>query len=221
MGLTRNQVKLMAILLMLVDHIGLLLLNNNFLFRAVGRLSFPLFVFLLMDGFFCTRSVPRYARRLLLFWLISIVPYSLAMRGVLFMPEQNIFATLYLDLALFCVLDNENISAYAKFALALLIASTAEVIHTDYGWYGIAMAIVMFNFRKYGQAEAISDILPLTLLRSFGQGSMISVFACFAVAILPPDSEFRASERPGKALSLTMYLFYPVHLLFLASLTIF
>ena len=59
MPCTRNQFKLAAILLMLIDHIGLFLLNNNILFRTVGRLAFPMFVYLLADGYHRTKDFEK------------------------------------------------------------------------------------------------------------------------------------------------------------------
>lgn len=95
MPCTRNQFKLAAILLMLIDHIGLFLLNNNILFRTVGRLAFPMFVYLLADGYHRTKDLKRYLFRTMSLFLISYFPYSLAMSGGAFLH-----ATKYLRISL-------------------------------------------------------------------------------------------------------------------------
>lgn len=84
MSCSRNLFKMMAILFMLVDHIGLFLLNNNILFRVVGRLAFPMFAYLLADGFKRTKNVRSYLVRLAILYFISYIPHSLAMSGTLF-----------------------------------------------------------------------------------------------------------------------------------------
>ena len=50
-GITSNQLKLLACIFMLCDHVGFVLMNNNWIMRAVGRLAFPIFVFLLVEGY--------------------------------------------------------------------------------------------------------------------------------------------------------------------------
>lgn len=76
--------KIIAIITMLIDHIGAVFLANGrhpelyFLFRAIGRIAFPIFVFLIVEGFHHTRDVKKYLKRLGAFALISEIPFDLA-----------------------------------------------------------------------------------------------------------------------------------------------
>ena len=58
-GITSNQLKLLACIFMLCDHVGLVLMNNNWIMRAVGRLAFPIFAFLLVEGYRHMKSGSR------------------------------------------------------------------------------------------------------------------------------------------------------------------
>ena len=94
-GITSNQLKLLACIFMLCDHVGFVLMNNNWIMRAVGRLAFPIFAFLLVEGYRHTSDIRKYFIRLFLFALISEVPFDLVTTGRLFdMQKQNIFFTL-------------------------------------------------------------------------------------------------------------------------------
>lgn len=118
-GITSAHLKNIAIITMLIDHIGAALLeplyyslppdsamavmvnNIDSALRSIGRLSFPLFIFLLVEGFFFTRSRRKYLIRLSLFALISEFPFDLAFHeGSIYLDRgQNVFFTLALGFA--------------------------------------------------------------------------------------------------------------------------
>ena len=89
-GITSNQLKLLACIFMLCDHVGFVLMNNNWIMRAVGRLAFPIFAFLLVEGYRHTSDIRKYFIRLFLFALISEVPFDLVTTGRLFDMKSRI-----------------------------------------------------------------------------------------------------------------------------------
>ena len=100
--------KLLALFLMIVDHCGLVLFAGTSLYlpcRILGRIAFPLYAFLITEGYVHTRSVKKYAGRLLVFAVLSEVPFDYAFFGTPFyMGYQNVFFTLVLGLgALACI----------------------------------------------------------------------------------------------------------------------
>lgn len=110
-GIPGSTLKWIAIIAMLIDHTGAILLESqimkegtleieaifviDFIMRLIGRFGFPIFAFLLVEGFTHTRSVKKYALNLSLFALISELPFNLGFSGTLFYPGyQNVFFTL-------------------------------------------------------------------------------------------------------------------------------
>jgi hypothetical protein len=131
-GLTGSTLKLIAIITMFIDHIGAFLIEpilfnaNPYMtkpilwgltltqlktldttLRLIGRLAFPLFTFLLVEGFLHTRSKKNYLIRLSLFALISEIPFDLARSRIMFdFSYQNVFFTLALGLAVLWLMQN-------------------------------------------------------------------------------------------------------------------
>lgn len=118
-GISGSTLKLIAIISMLIDHTGATVLRAVlnlpsvtsdpiwFAFwktmytysRNIGRIAFPIFCFLIVEGFTHTRNVRNYAFRMFLFALISEIPFDLALKGRWFNPDkQNVYFTLLIGL---------------------------------------------------------------------------------------------------------------------------
>ncbi len=86
---------ILAMTFMLMDHLWATLLSSQMWLTHVGRLAFPIFAFLAVEGYFHTRSFKRYALRMLLFAVLSEVPFDLMYGGTVFYPvHQNVIWTL-------------------------------------------------------------------------------------------------------------------------------
>ena len=95
-GIKTFLLKWIAIISMLIDHIGAVLFPWCEWMRIVGRLAFPIFAYLLVEGFVYTKDVKKYLVRLGLFALISEIPFDLAFFGTVFAPvHQNVFFELF------------------------------------------------------------------------------------------------------------------------------
>lgn len=113
-GITGSTLKMIAIITMFIDHTAAVILERMLymqrfssqtaytvyiIMRLVGRLGFPIFCFLLIEGFCHTRNVKKYACRLFLFALLSEIPFDLGFRGSIFYRQyQNVFFTLLIGL---------------------------------------------------------------------------------------------------------------------------
>lgn len=149
--------KLVAILTMIIDHIGARLIDNielaTFL-RYIGRIAFPIFAFQLVEGFKHTSNINKYKKRLLIFTLVSEIPFNYLVAGYWTYPLwQNIGLTLLLGLLSIEQLEkvkesfNSNkLKALLHLGLSILFMGIAEPLYTDYGSLGVITIILFYIF---------------------------------------------------------------------------
>lgn len=204
-GLNSFQLKILAMASMLADHTGAILFPENIVWRCIGRLSFPIFCFLLVEGFFHTRNVYKYMVRLGIFALVSEIPYDLAFYGTVFKPDrQNIFFTLFIGLAVMCILElqGEWIIKILEIMLAMWLA---EILHTDYGFRGVLLICWFYLLKDHLAVKlaggALWNFLTNVGVQHYGAAAMI------------PIGLYNGKKGPG--MKYFFYAFYPVHLLIL------
>lgn len=213
--LDANALKLIALVSMTIDHVGVCLFPDQVLLRYIGRLAFPIYAFLLTQGFIHTRNVKKYLFRLGLLALISEVPFNLVCSGRMFFGgAQNVFFTLLLGLL--SLVFMERISVYRQGVAALLpIAAAcviAQVLAFDYGCFGILM-IGIFYVCRFCIGYQYVCIALIQLMMDHIQPA--------AIAALIPISLYNG--RRGKCPPLLLwafYLYYPLHLLVIYMLSL-
>lgn len=208
--LSSTSLKLIAVVTMLVDHIGMLFFPKELLFRVIGRMSFPIFAFLIAEGFEKTSNERNYLFRLLALAVISQIPYDFFIRasGVSSVP-LNIFFTLSAGLLSLIALKRlPHIYSIPVIAFILLISKFASF---DYGVYGVLTVLASSLFIRYRTAGAISLFsLPLfrTILEFFWGTLTVQLYAMLTVPILMLYNGEYGRRFPR----LFFYGFYPVHL---------
>ena len=161
--LGREFIKWIAIITMTIDHIGAVLYPQLQILRIIGRISFPLFAYLLVLGMESTRNIRNYFIRLFIFALISQIPFSLA---VGFDPlSLNIFFTLSFGLLFVYYFKKNSWIAFIPIFLSFLLPF-------DYSIYGIAIIGCMYILNKN---------------MKFGTGLLILLNGIF---LLPWNSQF-------------------------------
>lgn len=232
-GLNGADLKLLAVFFMAIDHIGAAVVEPALLqkglitmqdteyilymvLRILGRFSFPMFCFLLVEGFFHTHDMVKYLRNLLGFAVLSELPFDLALRGKLWDWEhQNVYFTLALGFIAIWIAQalqekyaTQAGSAFwyklAMIAAVLGLAGLAELLHTDYGAVGVAVIYVLYAFKPQKTKSAVWAWVVLTL------GSTLEFF-CFPFIFAVKAYN---GER-GRQNKYFFYLFYPLHLLVL------
>ena len=129
-GITSYQLKWIAIVTMLIDHIGAVLFPGEMILRYVGRISFPIFCFLLTEGVRYTRDIRMYMLRLGGFAILSEIPYDLAFHGRVVDPRyQNVFFTLLLGVILTYLLEH-SAEWPLKVVEILLVMAAADPLIT-------------------------------------------------------------------------------------------
>lgn len=227
-GINANQLRCLAMFLMLLDHLWATLVPGNFWMTYAGRLAFPIFAFQISEGFFHTADRKRYARRLLVFALLSEIPFDLLYGSTVFYPfHQNVLFTLLLGLLAVSAIDRARRERTAKRAVqaALVLPGTlllAAVGMADYGWRGMLTVVAFYALRDFPGAW-LAQLAAMVLLNIVGfQGLLIPLFGWnfptqgFAVLALLPIWLYNG--RPGRksrALQYGFYAFYPAHMLIL------
>lgn len=228
-SLTGSDLKRIAVVTMLIDHVGSALIGPirsalpesytvlaEFLrqlypvMRGVGRLAFPIFCFLLVEGFLHTRNAVSYAKRLFLFALISEIPFDFALARNLFSwRHQNVYFTLLIGLLVMMgisYLEKKTPRSEAERLLnglcQILIAAgglyLAKYMYTDYGFKGVFLIEVLYALRHDRKIQAIFGAVAISW-ETYGPLGFIPVW-------------FYNGER-GKQNKAFFYWFYPVHLL--------
>ena len=178
-GLSGTTLKLMACITMLIDHIGASCLEAGLLvpliasgtfstdpaaasllqmdrvLRYIGRLAFPIFCFLLLEGFRHTRSRFRYGRNLLLFALISEIPWNLMFTNTLHYERQNVFFTLFLGYLAFCAIEYFKDKRLIQLLCILGLLAVSIFLKADYGWRGYIFLLIMYYMRNDKPGQAI------------------------------------------------------------------
>lgn len=203
--------KLIALITMMIDHYGAIFQNGINGYRIVGRLAFPIYAFILVEGYFHTSDVKKYAKRLLLFAFISEIPFDLAFYGELEFKHQNIFFTLFIGLMTMYFIDNSEKYKVNKFFIILISILLATGLSVDYSFVGVIYVIAFYFTRDMPKNEKIlriGIIIFLTNLAFTGYTQQFSLFSLPFIYIY--NGELGAKN---KVIQNLFYIMYPMHLL--------
>ncbi|MDY4488739.1 MAG: TraX family protein [Candidatus Limivicinus sp.] len=226
-GLDSTALRLLAILFMVLDHLWATVVPGNLWLTCLGRLAFPIFAFQLCEGYRHTSDYRRYRRRLLVFALLSEIPFNLFYAGSVIFPfHQNVLFTLLLGLLAIRQADRlrreEGIKKKSLRCLALLlIFAGGVVLFPDYGLMGVMTVLCFFVFRDHRLFQ-LAAMVVLNIFTFKGQTIPVSLFGLaydfpiqgFALLALPLIWLYNGEKgRGGKGLRLFWYIFYPLHML--------
>lgn len=225
-GLSSFSLHISAMAFMLCDHLYLTLMPNLLLLRCIGRLAFPLFAFMAVEGCFHTRCFKKYLLRLALLALISEVPFDLLVGGTVFYPDrQNVIWTIILGLCCIWALERLK-SAEGKAAVlccAVLAASfaAAYIARVDYSGAGVLTLLAFYLFCGSSAKCRVLQLLSLGFINLVLLNGMSFAFPQQGLAVLSLVFVWLYDGRQGlhgKPIQIAYYLFYPTHMLMLAIL---
>ena len=223
--MSNSDLKIIAIGSMLIDHIGAILFPNIIVFRMFGRLAFPIFAFLLVEGFFRTQNAKMYLTRLGMYALLAEIPFDLAVKGVWFeLTHQNIFFTLFLGLSAIMIYDRyKDTKRLPSYIFVAAIAVISIGIGADYGVLGIATIFIFYLYRDE-KSRALISVAGLHIFYgisvAYGVPSgFVWPNAIQALAAVSMLFIARYNGQRGLGLKYTFYLFYPAHLLVLYGIS--
>lgn len=240
-GIAGSSLKLIAIITMLIDHMAAVVLEKliiankletakgwvaslsetdieklsylYYIMRGIGRIAFPIFCFLLVEGFIHTKNVWKYALRLSVFVLISEIPFDLALYNKLFyFNSQNVFFTLLIGLLTLIGLKiiSEKMSANTIvmiMANAIVIVAgvaLAELLKTDYSGMGIMTIVIMYILKRSNIVSMLGGCTLLAVMNYFEIPGFLALIPAWLY-----------NGKRGLKLKYIFYVFYPAHLLLL------
>lgn len=214
--------KTIAIICMLIDHIGLLFFPDVWQLRAIGRLAMPIFAYSLARGSLYTSSIKRYMKKLFIFACLSQLPFW----GMLYLAGELDFSWMHFNIgftfliALICInilekmKNSKPIERFMSMGMLFIIMMLSEVFGCDYGIYGILLVLGFYGVLRTQQSLALLPIiytlvtwLNYSLVPSSFWLQEMGVLACAIIIGLRSVSE----RRIGKL----FYCFYPLHMILL------
>lgn len=218
--LSGSWLKMLAVVTMSIDHLAYFLWSDNpafhtelfslrsrvvtvwILLRMMGRMAFPLFAFLLVEGFQHTHDRKKYGLNLFFFALISEIPWNLVHSGTLIYPRQNVMFTLLLGYLGLCALKYFRVDKLRMTLSVLGLFVVAFFARADYGYLGYAFILLLYALRENAVVRAVAGCAALP-------SHLIGGMAFIPIAFYNGERGF-IKGPVGKYL---FYAFYPVHLL--------
>ena len=229
-------IKLIAIITMFCDHFGDAILGRFSILNIIGRIAFPLFCFQIVIGYKHTKNINKYIIRLLLFGIISQIPFSLFTYSYTGRFDLlNVYFTLAFGLLAVYLLDIlPKKYKFIAVVFDILLMIIAEFLQTDYGWFGVCLIICMYLFYNDKKSNISNSETSLT----FFNNNLLFSIVFFALVVIKYSNYFVAGSytmaivqilgtffpiifmllyngKKGHSMKYFFYVFYPLHLLIL------
>ena len=231
---------LLAMGLMLCDHLWGTIVPGNDWLTCIGRLTFPIYAFMIVEGYFHTSDLKKYVKRLFIFAIISEIPFNLAMGSSIFYPiHQNVLWSFLIAIGF--IRWNEKVKDKKMWkrifvgVLSVLLAYIVGIItFVDFYHAGILTVLVFYFFRQRKWWSYVGQFACLYYINREILGGFMYEVELFgntffimrqalAILALIPIWMYRGKQGPyNKTIKQIYYWFYPVHLflLYLVSLVI-
>ena len=214
-GLTNNQLKIIAMISMLIDHIGVELLPGNDVLRIIGRLAFPIFAYMIAEGCRYTRNRVKYLSCIFGMGAVFQVVYYFFINSL----YQGILITFSLSIITIYCIDGfiKNKSPLFRAAMTVIMVGVLFVVFAaphlfkkqgfeiDYGALGVMLPVVVYYARgKFGKVLSAAAVLA-------AMGLFMGGVQWYALAAIPLLLLY--NQKRGKLnLKYLFYIFYPTHL---------
>ncbi len=228
-GLTNNQLKIIAMVSMMLDHIGLLFFPDAAIFRALGRIAFPIFAYMIAEGCRYTKNRAKYLGMIAGMGILFQVVFFVAMESL----YQGILVTFSLAIITIYAIDGlikskklwgrlaalGAIAFVAVFVFALPRLLVGTDFDLDYGLWGILLPVAVYflpnrTWRIVGVAALlVVRAIHYTVLPA-GSLGLLQWFSLCTVPLLALYS----GERGRAKMKYVFYIFYPAHLVLLYGL---
>jgi hypothetical protein len=194
--------ELLAMVTMLIDHIGVVFYPEEFTFRVIGRISFPIYIYLAVQGYRKTSNIRKYFFRLIILAGLSQIPYLFTLGN----NNLNVIFTLLTTILILWSID--NIKKY-KWLILVIVVGVLLLPYMDYGIYGVVLAFIYRFTQNY--YTLLFHIVMSIICIYLQPVSFIQLFSILGTIIL-----IRKAELPEFHINRRIYrYFYPAHLIIL------
>lgn len=228
---------ILAMVLMLCDHLWATVVPGNDWLTCVGRIAFPIFAFLIVEGYFHTKNRKAYVKRLLIFALISEIPFNLMTGGFFNPTHQNVLWTFLIGIGLIRLIEKgkekRTVRMWLLVGAGVLLGCVVALLGmVDYMHFGVLTVLVFYLFRGRRWWCFLGQLVCLAVINLELMGGLVYPFELFGREWLLPQQGFallalipiwlyRGKQGPyNKTLKYIYYAFYPAHMLILGLLGI-
>jgi hypothetical protein len=203
--------KWIAVLTMLIDHIGLVMFPESEIWRIIGRVAFPLYTYFLIIGMEKTRNRNQYIERLLKIGVISQLPYYLIFQNL----RLNVIFTFIIAALCIYIFVEKWRCKYVFLIASILIMPVSNYL--DYGYYGIALCFLYYFFKDKPVTLLVSHLFLNILDMFIFDGSLLQLFSLVGTILI-----LNKSKIPDIPIQRLFYqLFYPTHLFIIFLISTF
>ena len=220
---------IIAMIFMLCDHMWATILDYEWL-TCIGRIAFPIFAFLITEGYIHTSNINKYIKRMVIFAIITEIPFNLMVSASPIYPfHQNVLWTFVISLLTLKYLNFDNTKNIFKSILIILLAIIiATVTMCDYFGAGVMMVVGFYIFRKSKLLQLLMMIyVNMILIQGYSYPIDIAGYTYYfpqqGFAVLSLIFIWLYNGKQGyhaKWFKIFCYAFYPLHMLILYLLTI-
>ncbi len=222
--------KVIACISMFTDHIGYVIFNKSSYFNYIGRFAFPIFAFQISQGYIHTKNIKKYMKRLLIFAVISQIPFILFRSSIVDGFAINTIFTLLFGLI--SIYSYDKISKVCGISIGISLGILAEICKFDYGFYGVFLVLLFYIFNN-NKILLVSTFSLVTIIKysqmllpyiSYGSDTILKALKinfplCFCTLLSSIFICFYNGKK-GHDSKYLLYLFYPLHLLAIYILTL-
>lgn len=207
---------------MVLDHVGKVFFPDIAIFIIIGRFAFPIFAYFIAEGFYFTRNRKKYFLKILIFAIISQIPYLFLFDGL------NILFTFFVSIILLFIVDmlfkTRGFQKFILIVITVLILILSYLLGLlgiiDYGLYGVLLPIIFYLFRD-GDFVKFSLFIIMVILGVVGEillvGSalFINFIPLFSILSVPVLLLYNENFKNSKVFKYLFYILYPLHLAFI------
>lgn len=200
--------QLLAIITMLIDHIGIVFYPDNQILRLIGRLAFPLYAYGIVNGLRYTSNRRRYIRRLAIIAAAAQLPYMMAL-GVW---GINVVGTFLVVIGVLEVIERHKDNKLIGVCAILLAGLLMDGLHFDYGSYALFLIMI---YRYLSAQWMVAAHMLLNVVYFFYANWMLQLASVLATCLLVYGQPLLSAINRLKVPRWLWVSFYPGHLLVL------